>query len=99
MSLIAPPTKQRDYRKEGQKTLLKTVFLKVAHFVEENDEEKITVNDLTKKMEEFLQNSEEQAYSDVYMKKKLRDHFGDRIVITTTKKQANIVTSKVERLQ
>ena len=69
-----------------------TAFLKVAHFVEENDEEKITVNDLTKKMEEFLQNSEEQAYSGVYMKKKLRDHFGDRIVMTTTKKQANIVT-------
>ena len=59
-----------------------TAFLKVAHFVEENDE----------KMEEFLQNSEEQAYSGVYMKKKLRDHFGDRIVMTTTKKQANIVT-------
>ena len=66
--------------------------MNVAHFVEENDEEKITVNDLTKKMEEFLQNSEEQAYSSVYMKKRLRDHFGDRIVITTTQKQANIVT-------
>ena len=66
--------------------------MKVAHFVEENDEEKITVNDLTKKMQEFLQNSEEQAYSGVYIKKKLQDHFGDRIVITTTKKQANIVT-------
>ena len=44
------------------------------------------MNDLTKKMGEFLQNSEEQAYSGVYMKKKLRDHFGDRIVITITKK-------------
>lgn len=50
------------------------------------------MNDLTKNMGEFLQNSEGQAYSGVYMKKKLRDHFGDRIVITTTKKQADIVT-------
>ena len=94
------PNKTKRLQKGGPEDAAKnTVFLKVAHFVEENDEEKITVNDLTKKMEEFLQNSEEQAYSDVYMKKKLRDHFGDRIVITTTKKQANIVTSKVERLQ
>ena len=52
--------------------------MKVAHFVEENDE----------KMEEFLQNSEEQAYSGVYMKKKLRDHFGDRIVMTDYNKEA-----------
>jgi len=49
------------------------------------------VNDLTK-MEEYLQTSEDQANSGVYIKKKLQDHFGGRIVITTTKKQANIVT-------
>lgn len=87
------PNKTKRLRKGGPEDAAKnTGLLKVAHFVEENDE-KITVNDLTKKMEEFLQNSEEQAYSGVYMKKKkLRDHFDDRIVMTTTKKQANIVT-------
>ena len=87
------PDKTKRLRKGRPEDAAKnTAFFKVAYFVEENYEEKITVNDLTKEMEEFLQNSGEQVYSGVYIKKKLRDHFGDRIVITITKKQGNIVT-------
>ena len=66
------PNKTKRLRKGRPKDAAKnTAFLKVAHSVEENDEEKITVNDLTKKMEEFLQNSEEQGYSVVYMKESI----------------------------
>ena len=55
------PNKTKRLRKGRPEDAAKnTAFLKVAHFVEENDE-KITVNDLTKKTEEFLQNSEEQV--------------------------------------
>ena len=53
-----------------------TAFLKVAQFLEENDEEQITIADLTKKMEEYLEDSEEHAYSAKYMKAKLQEHLG-----------------------
>ena len=43
-----------------------TAFLKVVKFLEENDEEQITITDLVNKMQEYLQGSEEQAYSAVY---------------------------------
>ena len=42
-----------------------------------------------------IQNSEEHAYSGVYMRKKLQEYFGDRIVITTTKKQVFWITLKL----
>ena len=69
-----------------------TAFLKVVKFLEENDEEQVTITDLVNKMQEYLQGSEEQAYSAVYMKAKLKEHFGDKIVVTNLHKKANVVT-------
>ena len=43
-------------------------------------------------MQEYLQGSEEQAYSAVCMKAKLKEHFGDKIVVTNLHKEANVVT-------
>ena len=73
-------------------TVKTTAFLKVAQFLDENDEEQITIADLTKKIEEYLEDSEEHAYSAKYMKAKPQEHFGDKIVITTIKKRAHVVT-------
>jgi len=56
-----------------------TAFLKVVKFLEENDEEQITIADLVNKMQEYLEGPEEQAYSAVYMKEKLKEHFEDKI--------------------
>ena len=42
--------------------------------------EQLTVVDLTEKIEDYLEGSEEDAYSVVYMKRRLQEHFGDRIV-------------------
>ena len=69
-----------------------TAFLKVVKFREENDEEQNAITDLDNKMQEFLQCSEEQAHSAVYMKVKLKKHFGDKIVVTNLHKKANVVT-------
>ena len=69
-----------------------TAFLKVVMFLEENDEEQITITDLVNKMQEYLQGSEEQVYSTVYMKAKLKKHFGNKIVVTNLHKKANVVT-------
>ena len=67
-------------------------FLKVAQFLEKNDLEQITISDLANKMEDYLEGSGEKAYSAVYMKAKLQEHFGDKIVVTNLQKKANVVT-------
>ena len=56
--------------------------MKVAEFVEENDDEQITISDLIIKMEVILDGSEYSAYSRVHICSKLKEHFGDRLVIT-----------------
>ena len=43
-------------------------------------------------MEEYLESTEGDAYSTVYMKSKIQEHFGYKIVITTVKNIANVVT-------
>ena len=42
-------------------------FLKVAAYLEENDDEQITISDLVQKMSEYC---DDDAYSSVWMKKK-----------------------------
>ena len=54
----------------------KQAFLEVAKYLEENDDEQITVTDLVEKMEEYLDQSECQPYIPQYMKTKLQEHFG-----------------------
>ena len=54
-------------------------FLEVASFLEENDDEQITINDLINRIEHNLANSEHEAYSYLHMKSKLHEHFGSRI--------------------
>ena len=54
-------------------------FLEVANFLEENDDEQITINDLICRMEDNLADSEYDAYSYVHMQLKLQEHFGGRM--------------------
>ena len=59
-----------------------TAFLKVANFLEEHDDEQITIQDLIVKMTEYLQDSECEPYSAKWMKIKIKDHFGDSVIMT-----------------
>ena len=69
-----------------------TAFLKVVEFLEENDEEQTTVVDLVTKMQQYLLDTDHEAYSVVYMKKKIQGHFGERIVITELNGKHDVVT-------
>ena len=73
-------------------TAKNSAFMKVVQYLEENDDEQTTVADLTKVMGEYLEGT--GRYGAMYMKDKLKHHFGDKIVITTTKNKANVVTFK-----
>ncbi len=67
-------------------------FLRVATYLEDNDDEQMTVGDLVEKIQEYLQDTECQPYSMVYMKKKIQEHFGNRIIITELNRKQNVAT-------
>ena len=67
-------------------------FLRVAKFLQENDDEQITVSDLIALMNDYMADSEGTAYSHTHMKAKLMEHFGDKILITEINGKANVVT-------
>ena len=67
-------------------------FLKVARFLQENDDEQIPVVDLVEKMEEYLGDSASTAYGRTHMKARLQEHFGDQIIITEINGKPNLAT-------
>lgn len=73
-----------------------TAFLEVAKYLEENDDEQITINDLIDLMEDKLANTTHEAYSYLHMKKRLEEHFGTAIVLTEINGKANVVTFRTK---
>ena len=75
-------------------------FLRVAEYLEMNDDEQITVGNLIDKMAEYIGNNECDPYSFKHMKAELKKHFGDRIIITEINGIHNVVTfySTAERI-
>ena len=73
-----------------------TALLLVVKYCEENSDEQITVIELTKKMEEYLEQtgSKQKACGVQYMKKKLEEHFGNRVIFTNLEGKANVMTWK-----
>ena len=67
-------------------------FLKVAKFLEENDDEQRTIHDLIQRMVENLANTEHSAYSSTHMQQKLKEHFGNKIIQTEINGKCNVVT-------
>jgi hypothetical protein len=65
-------------------------FLRVTKFVEDNDDEQITVCDLVDQMKQYSPDTE--AYSVPYMKRKLCEHFGDKIIIAELNGTRDVVT-------
>ena len=93
-SQFAPDQPSCKKRKIGrpQNEELNDAFLKVVHFLEDNDDEQLTVSDLVKKMQEVLGESANKPYSNRYMKDKLEEHFGENIIITNLHGKPNLVT-------
>ena len=67
-------------------------FLQVTRYLEDNDDEQTTVNDLIDRMRSFIAEENCEAYSFPYMKKQLLKYFGDRIIITEINGKPNVVT-------
>ena len=67
-------------------------FLKVATYLQENDDEQTTINDLIEKMKEYLDDTAYGPYGFTYMKDQLKQHVGDKIIITEISGKTNVVT-------
>ena len=67
-------------------------FLEVAKFLEENDDEQISIQDLIQRMDKNLANTEFSAYSYHHMQEKLKEHFGNKIIQTEINGKPNVVT-------
>lgn len=80
-----PPNDQRE-----------EAFLRVAAFLVENDDEQVTILDLVHKMNEYLQDdgeaSEVSAFSVKHMKRKIEEHFQDKILIAERGGVPDVVT-------
>jgi hypothetical protein len=61
-------------------------------FLENNDDEQLTLHDLVNKMQEYLDDKENKAYSTKYMQDKIKDNYGDEIFISTVNGKPNVVT-------
>ena len=84
-----PPTKKKRVGRP-QDVDQTEAFLKVAQFLQENDDEQITVNDLIEVMNGFLEESQSIAYGHTHMKARLKEHFGDQIIITEINGKSNV---------
>ena len=67
-------------------------FLPICDFVRENDEEQLTISDLMEKMDKFLEGTTFNSYGFTHMKNKLKEHFGEEIIIAELDGKPNIVT-------
>ncbi|KAK3092092.1 hypothetical protein FSP39_025112 [Pinctada imbricata] len=88
-SVYSPiPSKERRLAGRPCATQQEDAFSKTCAFLANNDNEQVTVMDLTKKMAEFC----DEPYTRNYMKKKLQTHFGSDILITEINGLPDVVT-------
>ena len=87
-------TEEHSHTKRGRPkdSVQMEAFLKVAAYLEENDDEQTTINDLIEKMKEYLGESDHAPYQFTYMKDQIKQHFGNKIVITEINGKTNVVT-------
>lgn len=64
-------------------------FFKIVDYLKHHDDEQVSISDLVGKMDEMCKGN---AFSHVYMKKRLKQHFGDEILITDIPSKQSVVT-------
>lgn len=68
------------------------VFGQVMQYLQENDDEQITINGLVKRMEDGLKGTDSLPYSSKHMKRRLQEQFGDEVIIAEIDGKPNVVT-------
>ncbi|CAG2215125.1 unnamed protein product [Mytilus edulis] len=86
---FSPPAKKAKTQ-AGRKSSLSESFLFAAKYLQQNEDEQITVADLVKKMSEHC--GIDDAYGVQHMKNELQEHFGDKVIISEINGKPNVVT-------
>ncbi|CAC5406040.1 unnamed protein product [Mytilus coruscus] len=86
---FSPPAKKAKTQAGGKSSLSES-FLFAAKYLQQNEDEQITVTDLVKKMSKHCRIDD--AYGVQHMKNKLQEHFGDKIIISEINGKQNVVT-------
>ncbi|CAC5398051.1 unnamed protein product [Mytilus coruscus] len=63
----------------GRPALQEDGFYKIVDYLKHHDDEQILISDLVEKIDEMCEGN---AYSQMYLKKRLKQHFRDEIIIT-----------------
>ena len=87
-----PTPEKRPRAGRPEDTLKWQAFQHVVEWIEDNDSEQVTVYDLVEEMKKHLNDG--SPYSVPYMKKRLSEHFGDRVVIAEVNGRVDVVTLK-----
>ena len=74
-----------------QKDTRAEAFLEVARYLEDNDDEQITINDVIDLMNQKPADTTYEAYTYPHMKTKLQEHFGERLIQTEINGKPNVV--------
>ena len=61
-------------------------------YFEENDEEQLTITDLSNKMKEYLHDSDSSGYGNQSLKSRLQKHYGDSVFVAEGEGLHDIVT-------
>ena len=69
-------------------------FSKMCSYLEDNDEEQLTISDLRDKMQEFLINEDTVSYGNQYLKERLKDRYKSAIHIAEGEGLHDIVTMR-----
>ena len=69
-------------------------FLRVCAYLEENDEEQLTISDLACKMRHYLLDEDSVPYGNQYLKEKLKTHYGDAMYIAEHEGVQDVVTMR-----
>jgi len=69
-------------------------FLRVCAYLEENDEEQLTISDFAHRMSGYLQDESSVSYGNYYLKEKLKKAYGDSIYIAEQGGVPDVVTMR-----
>ena len=87
--MFSPSKTEKDQSSKGRPSKVYQDFLEVTKYLEENDDEQMTISQLVEKMRTLCG---DEAYSPFYMKCKLKEHYGSSIVVTEINGKQNVVT-------
>jgi len=80
--MFSPPKMDTDKCSRGRPSNTYRYFLEVTKYLEENDDEQVTISQLLERMQILCG---DESYSPYNMKIKLKEHYGSQIVITEIK--------------